>query len=238
MNICLIQTDPRARQGNVQFLGQAIQNINADLFVLPELFTSGFDSLALNWPNTGEVIPNGPIFLQISGFLQSKSSTVVCGLLEQSGIDFYNIAAVIRHGSIQRYRQKYPATTTKGQVLRILPGDYQKIAVPSGASPWTMGLMICNDHYRADEFFDEYKKRKVNAVILIADSATRAWLQEFPTLCQQYGLTAIICNAAGPGGGGSCILNPAGECVPLRTLQSQVEYKYLPETAVAAIGLI
>ena len=98
--------------------------------------------------------------------------------------------------------------------------------------------MICNDYYRADEFFEEYKRRDVDAVVLIADSSTRAWLQKFPILCRQYGLPAIVCNAAGPNanGGASCVLNAAGEFVCLST--SQAEYDYLPEIALAAVAVI
>jgi len=237
MKICLVQTDPRTRRGNVQFLGDVIQNIDADLFVLPELFATGFDYLAQQMPGDSEILPGGPICRQIACFLQHRSSVVVCGLLEQSGRDFYNTAAVIGKGWVQRYRQKYPARTTRGQVLQILPGRHEKIVIPR-APPWSMGLMICNDYYRADEFFDEYKKRNVDAVVLIADSSTRAWLQQFPNLCRQYGLPAIVCNAAGPNanGGGSCVLNAAGEFVGLRT--SQAAYDYLPEIALAAVAVI
>ena len=241
MNVCLIQTDPSARQGNLQFLGTVIQNTKADLFLVPELFTNGFDYLARNFPANAEPIPDGPTCLQIRCFLQNRSSVVVCGLLEQSGADFYNIAAVMGHSWMDRYRQKHPvtATTAQGRVLRIQAGDYRKIPLPT-LPPWSMGLMICNDYGRADEFFKEYKERTVNAVVLIADSSTRAWIATFPDLCRRYQLSAIVCNAAGPkcGGGGSCIINPAGVFIRLRVLQTQVEYDQLPDTAVAALGVI
>lgn len=237
MKICLIQTDPRARQGNVQFLGNVIQNIDADLFVLPELFATGFDYLAQQMPGNPETLPDGPICRQINCFLQHRSSVVVCGLLEQLGDSLYNTAAVVGKGWIQCYRQKYPATTTQGQVLRILPGRFEKIVIPR-VPPWSMGLMICNDYYQADEFFEEYKRRNVDAVVLIADSSTRAWLQQFPMLCRQYRLPAIVCNAAGPNanGGASCVLNAAGEFVCLSA--SQTEYDYLPEIALTAVAVI
>jgi predicted amidohydrolase len=134
MKICLIQSDPQMRQGNVQFLGRVMQNIDADLFVLPELFGTGFDYLARQMLGNLEILPDGPICRQIACFLQHRSSVVVCGLLEQSGQDFYNTAAVIGKGWIQRYRQKYPATTTQGQVLRILPGRAREDRYPESSA--------------------------------------------------------------------------------------------------------
>lgn len=100
--------------------------------------------------------------------------------------------------------------------------------------------MVCNDYYRADEFFDEYKRRGVDAVVLIADSSEQGWRQQFPTLCRQYRVPAIICNAAGPGanGGGSCVFDAAGQLVRLRTPQSNVEYDFLPEIAIAGVTVI
>lgn len=143
---------------------------------------------------------------------------------------------MLGNGTVERYRQKYPATSTKGRVLPILPGDFQTITVTLDTVLWKMGLMICNDYRMADEFFATYKERKVNAVVLIADSPTRAWLQEFPHHCQQYGLPAIVCNAAGPSGGGSCVLNSAGQFIALNTPQGQLNQ--LPDTSMMAYGIL
>jgi len=238
MNICLIQTHPAGRRNNVRFLGWTINQINADLYVLPELFTTGFDYLAVpqQWPTDAEVIPEGLTSRQILGLVQGRPAGVVCGLLEQVGSEFYNVAAVIGYGTIERYRQRYPATTTKGRVLPIQAGaDYQKImlCLPS-PHLWTMGFMICHEYYRAEEFFREYKARNVSAVVLIADSSTRTWLKKFPDYCREYALPAIVCNAAGPNGGGSCIISATGNFVPLWTAQGWSDY--LDESPIVGCG--
>jgi predicted amidohydrolase len=121
-------------------------------------------------------------------------------------------------------------------VLPILPGDFQTITVTLGTVLWKMGFLICNDYRMADQFFAEYKKRNVNAVVLIADSPTRAWLTEFPHHCQQYGLPAIVCNAAGPNGGGCCVINATGQFISLNTPQAQRDR--LAEMSMAAIGVL
>jgi predicted amidohydrolase len=236
MNICLIQTYPEAKRKNIEHLGWVIKQLKADLYVLPELFITGFDYIAQHGPAHAETIPSGLTCQQIHGFLKGRSSAVVCGLLEQEGQHYYNVAAVFGNGGVGRYRQKYLATTFKGQVLPIQPGDLQTITVTLGTEQWKMGFMICNDYRMADEFFAEYKKRGVNAVVLIADSPTRAWLTEFPHYCQQYGLPAIVCNAAGPNGGGSCVINSLGEFMQLNTPLGQ--RNQLLDTPMAATGVL
>jgi len=234
MEICLIQTDPALGQWNIQNAGYVICNTKADVYILPELFAIGFDFAAQNWiEQAAEVLPNGPTCQQIFSFVRNRSSIVVFGMIERFGNNFFNIAAVIGNACMDRYRQKYPATTSRGRVLPITSGgDYHKVMfIPQ----WSMGLMVCHDHYQAEKFFKEYKKRGVNAVVLIADASTRAWIKEFPEYCKQYALPAIICNAAGPNGGASCVINEVGQFVPLRT--SSAEYpQHLPETSMAAFA--
>jgi len=88
----------------------------------------------------------------------------------------------------------------------------------------------------AAPFFEEYNGRGVNAVVLIADSSNRTWIKEFPDQCRQFGLTAIVCNAAGPNGGSSCIINSTGEFVPLWTPSGNRDY--LADNPVIALAVI
>ena len=89
MNICLVQTHPEGRRNNVQYLGWTMSQINADLYVLPELFNTGFDYLAVpqRWPTDAEELPEGLTCRQILGFLRGRSSSVICGLPEKAGSD-------------------------------------------------------------------------------------------------------------------------------------------------------
>jgi predicted amidohydrolase len=157
-------------------------------------------------------------------------------MIEREGSNFFNVAAVIGHNRIDRYRQKNPATTSKGRTLPILPGDYRKIML---SEQWSMGLMICNDYFSAATFFDKYEQCGVNAVVLIADSASpRSWLETFPQLCKKHRLMAIVCNAAGPGGGCSCIISDTGQFVLLRTLPAQYPTKYLSDAPSVAFASV
>jgi len=94
------------REQNLSVLGKIIRETNADLYVLPELFTAAFDYLAQNWrPAVAESISNGPTYQQTLAFLRNRSSAVVvCGLVERCGADYYNVAAVVGHGWIEHCR--------------------------------------------------------------------------------------------------------------------------------------
>lgn len=231
MNICLIQTDPQLKQDNLNAIVPMIQRSEADLYVLPELFTIGFDAAAETAHQTAEPFPSGPTCQSFLQLLKNRRAVVVCGMLERADSGLFNIAAVIGAGWADRYRQKNPASTTQGWVLPVRPGEYRKIPIPLG---WSLGLMVCNDHFAAAEFFAEYKKRGVDSVVLIADSASRAWIREFPAHCKKHGLIAIVCNAAGPNGGASCVIDRNGQFVRLRT--STNEYEWLPDAPMYAVG--
>ena len=97
--------------------------------------------------------------------------------------------------------------------------------------------MVCQDYFAVEEFFEEYKKREVDCIVLIADSQSIDWLQKFRTCCRKYTLSAIICNSVGSGTGNSCILDAAVEHVEV--VSGDQRYKApLPRLAMAAIGAI
>lgn len=154
-------------------------------------------------------------------------------MLEWTGMDFYNIAAVIWDRHAGRYRQKYPATIGGRKALAINRGNIEHIKLPN---QWKIGLKICSDHFSAAEFFEEYAREQVDAVILIADSSSRPWIHEFPKRCQKHRLLAIICNAAGPNGGGSCIIDREGNFVTLMTLRGA--FQFLPDLPLAALASV
>lgn len=154
---------------------------------------------------------------EISSALHNTNAAVVCGLLEQQLAGYYNTATVILgSGTIERYRQKSPASVAStGRVLNVLPGEYRAVTL---WSRFRIGLMVCNDHWGADDFFKHYKATGAHAVLLIADSLSPNMVREtFSKKCREYRLQAIICNSAGQYKGGSCLIDCEGHFVPLRT---------------------
>jgi predicted amidohydrolase len=233
VNICLIQTDPGMGRENIRTLRDSIRQIDADLYVVPEVFATGFDLEMEKGPVAPEAIPGGLTCRQVQGFLKDRNkSAAVCGLLEQNGHDLYNVALVITADQVFTYRQKFP--NNQGRAIGIVPGEhFVNVSLPSGQN---IGLMVCSDYNWAADLFAEYHRKGAQTVVLIADSRTQERIKGFPQHCQQYRLSAIVCNAAGEFKGGSCIINAAGQFISLNTPQGQRDR--LPDTPMAAIGVL
>jgi predicted amidohydrolase len=230
MRVCLIQTNPQLRQRNLSSLDQIIQKTDADIYVLPELFMMEFPEANPMWPQVAEPFPTGQTYQRIRHFLGNRNSVVICGMPEKDDSGNYNIAALIGNKDlVGRYRQK---NTAAGGILPISPGtdDYRTILL---AQNLTIGLMVCSDHFIAEGFFRKYKDLGANAIVLVAQSAGRPWIRQFPSYCQEYGIFAIICNAAGDNLGGSCIINEAGEFFQCGERQWLSED---PQYAIGSIG--
>jgi predicted amidohydrolase len=232
MRVCLIQTKPKLRQENLRTLSQIIQKTDADIYVLPELFMVEFPEATRMWPQIAEPFPTGRTYQLIRGFLGRRNSVVICGMPEKDDSKNYNIAALIRNKGNEApdtsYRQKNTAACGNLPISRGTD-DYGTISLSQDLS---IGLMVCSDHFIAEEFFRKYKDLGANAVVLVAQSAGRPWIRQFPSYCQNYGLAAIVCNAAGDCLGGSCVINEAGQFLQCG------ERQFLSEDAQYAIGPI
>src|SRR5436305_1627443 len=135
MKVCLLQCDPRAGQANIPSLSQVIAGVEADLYVLPELFMVDFEALLKGVVTVrGEHVPEGATSSLLSRFMLRRVAAVMGGVLEWDGQYSYNTAVVIGDGWFDRYRQKHRARTSGGIRLNIREGDYHPIVLPSG---WT-----------------------------------------------------------------------------------------------------
>src|SRR5260370_1348784 len=87
LNICLIQTDPEAGSGNLDFALQAMRR-NADVYILPELFTVGFRNGTASPSKYAEPL-QGKTVQALQASLESKpDATIIAGLLEKDGGQF------------------------------------------------------------------------------------------------------------------------------------------------------
>lgn len=92
---------------NLRTVASQIQSVDADLIVLPELFTSGYffhsrDHLA----QVAEPIPEGRSTEALRDWAASLDATLVAGLAEREGSEFYNSAVVVQpRGTVRTYRK-------------------------------------------------------------------------------------------------------------------------------------
>lgn len=134
---------------NLQAVASQIQSIEADLIVLPELFTSGyFFQSREDLARVAEPIPEGRSTQALRDWAASLDATLVAGLAEREGDRFYNSALVVRPtGTVHTYRKVhlfYEETTL------FEPGDrgFRVFEVTTReGQPYRLGVMVCFDWY-------------------------------------------------------------------------------------------
>jgi len=134
---------------NLATVESLLRSVEADLIVLPELFTSGYffrskDDLE----RVAEPIPNGKSVTALRSWSDSLGATLVAGLAEREGEKFYNSAVVVRpDGRVDRYRKVH---LFYEETILFEPGDLGfrvfREESTSGTS-YRLGVMVCFDWY-------------------------------------------------------------------------------------------
>lgn len=144
MRIGFIQNRPvfGRKKENIENALTLINKTEADLLVLPELFSSGyFFPSAADVFRLAETIPNGPTIRLFKSLAKKKKCAFVFGIAERKCNRCYNSAVYITHrGEIFLYRKLHlfyreKNWFTRGNLkLRVFPFYEHKI-----------GMMICFD---------------------------------------------------------------------------------------------
>jgi len=134
---------------NLAAVDKQISSVDADLVVLPELFTSGyFFRSREHLSSVAEPIPGGRTTEALRDWASSTGATMVAGLAEEEENRFYNSAVVVRpSGSVWTYRKVhlfYEETTL------FEPGNLgfrvSEECTRDGAD-YRLGVMVCFDWY-------------------------------------------------------------------------------------------
>lgn len=142
MRVAVVQTDPQFGEieANVRDAIGAMESVEADLFVLPELFNTGY-----NFVDSAEVDrlsenTSGYTFEQLFALARRKNCYVVYGFVEKT-VRLYNSAAVVGpYGMMGLYRKIH---LYNKENLFFEPGDlgFPVFQLPIGR----VGIMICFD---------------------------------------------------------------------------------------------
>ncbi len=147
MRVAVVQTNPvfgDVRRNCREAVG-LIEGTEADLFVLPELFSTGYNFISADELRTLAENSDGPTFRTLAGVAKKRRCSIAYGFAErsQNGDRLYNSAALIGpDGFVGLYRKVH---LFYRENLFFAPGD---LGFPVFRLPWgVVGMMICFDWY-------------------------------------------------------------------------------------------
>lgn len=131
-------------KANLDHVSDLLKQANADLFVLPELFATGYQFASRKEvERLAETVPDGPTTKRLIVLARQRRCVIVAGLAERKGRFFYNSAVVVGgKGLIGLYRKSH---LFYEETLWFTPGN-------TGFRIWnaagiTLGVMVCFDWF-------------------------------------------------------------------------------------------
>ena len=131
-------------KANLDHVSDLLKKANADLFVLPELFATGYQFASRKEvERLAETVPDGPTTKRLTALARQRRCVIVAGLAERKGRFFYNSAVVVGgKGLIGLYRKSH---LFYEETLWFTPGN-------TGFRVWnaagvTLGVMVCFDWF-------------------------------------------------------------------------------------------
>jgi predicted amidohydrolase len=198
---------PKAVEENLKRIFQRLENVSADLLVLPELCLTGY--LFSRREELGRYavsVPDSPVCSRLVNFCSEKNINLVLGVPEKAGSRIFNSALLVTgSGSIHIYRKVHLFTDEKDI---FDPGDlpFPVFTLDSVR----VGMLVCFDY-----FFPESARSLVlhgaqlichpaNLVLSYAQSMTI-------TRAQENRVFWILANRIGSEQLGSRVMNFTGE---------------------------
>jgi predicted amidohydrolase len=146
MKLAVVQTDPQfgeKEKNIVQAIG-LMQTVQADVYVLPELFASGYNFSSIEETRTlAEPFRSGQTYDALKQFAEGNHCYVIYGFPESEGNTLFNSAGMVGFdGREELYRKIHLFDREK---LFFKPGNlgFNVHETPFG----TIGIMICFDWY-------------------------------------------------------------------------------------------
>ena len=126
-------------EGNVDRALKLIGSKKADLIVIPELFSSGYNfRTRKEVAKVAEPLPGGATTEALKDFSKRDGTIVVAGIAERKDQSFYNSAVVVRDG---RYLGKY-------RKIHLFYNEKKFFKQGNGFKVFgNLGVMICFDWY-------------------------------------------------------------------------------------------
>jgi predicted amidohydrolase len=129
---------------NLERVSDLLASARADLFVLPELFATGYQFTShREAERLSESVPDGPTTKRLIALAKRKKCALVAGLAERKGRSLYNSAIVVGpNGVIGLYRKSH---LFYEETLWFTPGNTGFRVFQAGGA--TIGVMVCFDWF-------------------------------------------------------------------------------------------
>lgn len=146
MRVGFLQYDPQFGEvaKNLDVVTARLEQADADLIVLPELFATGYQFTSHEEvQRLAEPIPDGPTVRRLMEIAKRKQLHLVAGMAERAGASCYNSAVVVGpSGFLGCYRKTH---LFYEETVFFAPGDTGFLVWDIG--PARIGVMICFDWY-------------------------------------------------------------------------------------------
>jgi predicted amidohydrolase len=195
MRIAFVQINCRflERERNLRRALQLIASEKADLYVLPELFSSGYLFTAREEVHSmAESVPDGPTCQALLEASKRHHCHIVAGLPELAGGQFFNSSILVGpQGYLATYRKIHLFDEEK---LWFTPGDRPFAVHDIGSA--NIGMMICFDWI----FPESMRSLALAGADIVCHSANLVlpWCQRaMTTRCLENGVFAVTANRVG-----------------------------------------
>ena len=145
MNIGIVQSSPvfAEVEGNLAGCFDLMASHFADLWVLPELFATGYQFLSPDEVRAlAEPVPSGVTTQALIAYAERNECSIVAGLPEIDGDNVYNAAVLVGpNGFLAHYRKIHLFYEEK---INFTPGDLPFPVIDIGIAK--VGMMVCFDH--------------------------------------------------------------------------------------------
>jgi len=209
MKISVVQTDPQfgEKKKNTDQALQLMRSLRADVYVLPELFASGYNFQTVDEVRSlAEPFRNGDTYLALKKFTENQRCYIVYGFPELDGDILYNSAGIIGFNGIDGiYRKIHLFDREK---IFFQPGNlgFKVFETPFGR----IGIMICFDWY----FPESARTLAIKGAHVIAHPANLVLPNcpnSMPTRCLENRIYAATANRVGSENRGGLQLSYIGQ---------------------------
>lgn len=194
IRIGLVQMDvARQRKDNLDALTQAIKTYTADLWLMPELATTGylFSSVA-DLRAVAEEIPAGPTTQHLLAISREENCAILCGVAEKDSAGrLFNSAVLVDRGSFVSYYRKVHLTDLEKRFFT--PASPQSVLQVRGVK---LGIAICFDIW-FPEVTRTYLYEKVDLLCVLGNFGARTTLGIAKTRALENMTPLVLCNRVG-----------------------------------------